>query len=172
MRHSIAATAACFVVLLAASAAANAADATTPPPGCKESLKEVAALEASLKRDIKVPYEPKTNKLKSCFITQPQVSLAVKHAGTPSVAIIVFDVTASGRVADQELIGKKTPWAEVAQNEVSQWLFEALVEGDVGITRVGVTAVFIAEFQGGGQSCGKLKPPVEGDFIIRVCASR
>lgn len=171
MRHSIAATAACFVVLLAASAVASAADAT-PPPGCKESLKEVAALEASLKRDIKVPYEPKTNKLKSCFITQPQVSLAVKQTGKASVAIVVFDVTASGRVADQELIGKKTPWAEVAQNEVSQWVFEPLVEGDVGITRVGVTAVFIAEFQGAGQSCGKLKPPVEGDFIIRVCASR
>jgi hypothetical protein len=83
----------------------------------------------------------------------------------------VFDVTSTGRVAGMQLIGKKTPWAEVAQQEVSQWVFEPLVEGDVGITRVGVTAAVIAELEGRGQSCGQAASPVKADLEVRVCAS-
>jgi hypothetical protein len=100
------------------------------------------------------------------------VSQAVRHAGEPSVAIIVFDVTGSRRVVEQQLIGKKTPWAEAAQQEVSKWLFEPLIEDGIGITRVGVTVAFVAELEGRGQSCGKAQSPVKPDLEVRVCASR
>jgi hypothetical protein len=53
---------------------------------------------------------------------------------------------------------------------VSQWVFEPLIEGDVGITRVGVTVAVIAELEGRGQSCGKIQSPVKPDLEIRVCA--
>jgi hypothetical protein len=55
---------------------------------------------------------------------------------------------------------------------VSQWLFEPLVEGDIGITRVGVTVAVIAELEGRGQSCGQAQSPVKPDLEIRICASR
>jgi hypothetical protein len=128
-------------------------------------------LETSLKRERKIPFDPKTSPLKSCSVTQPVVSPEVRRAGKPSIAIFVFDVTSTGRVAGLQLIGKKTPWAAISQEEVSQWLFEPLVEGDVGITRVGVTVALVAELQGRGQSCGQARSPVEPDLEIRVCAS-
>ena len=161
------ATAAYFASLLMIGGSAGAA----PAPGCKRTLREITELETSLKREIKVPFDPATNPLKSCDVTQPVVTSEVRRAGKPSIAIFVFDVTSTGRVAGLQLIGKKSPWAEVAQEEVSQWLFEPLVEGDVGITRVGVTAAVIAEVQGRGQSCGQAQSPVQADLEIRVCAS-
>lgn len=168
MRYSGSATAVFFATLLVVCVSVEAA----PPPGCKRTLHEVADLEASLTREIKVPYDPDVDKLKSCYVTQPLVSQSVRRAGQPSVAIFVFDVTGSGRVMGLQLIGKKSPWAEVAQEEVSQWLFEPRVEGDVGITRVGVTVVLVAEIEGRGLSCGKVQSPVKPDLEIRVCASR
>ena len=142
-----------------------------PAPGCKRSLRELTELETSLKREIKIPFDPKANPLKSCDVTQPVVSSQVRRAGKPSIAIFVLDVTSTGRVAGLQLIGKKTPWAEIAQEEVSRWLFEPLVEGDVGITRVGVTVALIAEVEGRGQGCGQAQSPVKPDLEIRVCAS-
>jgi hypothetical protein len=168
MHRSISATAVCCVTLLLACEAIEAAS----PPGCKHNLREFMELETSLKRERKVPFDPETSPLKSCFVTQPVVNSEVRRAGKPSIAIFVFDVTGTGRVAGLQLIGKKTPWAQISQEEVSQWLFEPLVEGDVGITRVGVTVALIAELQGRGQSCGQARSPVEPDLEIRVCASR
>jgi hypothetical protein len=141
-------------------------------PGCKRSLRELTELETSLKREIKIPFDASTGPLKNCDVTEPVVSPEVQRAGKPSIAIFVFDVTSTGRVAGLQLIGKKTPWAELAQREVSQWLFEPLVEGDVGITRVGVTAAVIAELEGHGQSCGQAQSPVKPDLEVRICASR
>jgi hypothetical protein len=143
-----------------------------PAPGCKRTLHELTELETSLKREIKIPFDAKTNPLKGCAITQPVVTAEVRRAGKPSIAIFVFDVTSTGRVAGLQLIGKKTPWSQLAQEEVSQWLFEPLVEGDVGVIRVGVTAALIAELQGRGQSCGQAQSPVKPDLEIRICASR
>jgi len=143
-----------------------------PAPGCKRNLRELTELETFLKREIKIPFDPKTNPVKGCDITQPVVTSEVRRAGKPSIAIFVFDVTSTGRVTGLQLIGKKTHWAEVAQEEVSQWLFEPLFEGDVGITRVGVTAAVIVELEGRGQSCGQAQSPVKPDLEIRVCASR
>jgi len=167
MRHSTLASAACFAALLMLCGLGNAA----PAPGCKRSLSELTELETSLKRERKIPFDPAANPLKSCDVTQPVVGSQVRRAGKPSVAIFVFDVTSTGRVSGLQLIGKKTPWAEVAQEEVSQWLFEPLFEGDVGITRVGVTAAVIVELEGRGQSCGQAQSPVKADLEIRVCAS-
>ena len=145
--------------------------AAAPAPGCKRSLSELTELETSLKRERKIPFDPAANPLKSCDIGQPVVGSQVRRAGKPSIAIFVFDVTSTGRVSGLQLIGKKTPWATVAEEEVSQWLFEPLFEGDVGIMRVGVTAAVIAEFEGRGQSCGQAQSPVKADLEIRVCAS-
>ena len=160
------AIAACLASLVMICASVQAAS-----PSCKRTLRELTELETSLKREIKVPFDPQANPLKSCDIKQPAVSPEVKRAGRPSMAIFVIDVTSTGRVAGLQLIGKKTPWSQLAQEEVSQWLFEPLVEGDVGITRVGVTAAVIAEIQGHGQSCGQAQAPVKADLEIRVCAS-
>jgi hypothetical protein len=167
MNRLATATIACFASLVTVSGPIEAA----PPLGCKRSVRELTELETSLKREIKIPFDANTNPLKGCDITQPSVEVA-KRAGKPTIAIFVFDVTSTGRVAGLQLIGKKTPWAEVAQEEVSQWVFEPLVEGDVGITRVGVTAAVIAELEGRGQSCGQAQSPVKPDLEIRVCASR
>ena len=167
MRHSTLASAACFAALLMLCGLGNAA----PAPGCKRSLSELTELETSLKRERKIPFDPAANPLKSCDVTQPVVGSQVRRAGKPSVAIFVFDVTSTGRVSGLQLIGKKTHWAEIAQEEVSQWLFEPLVEADVGITRVGVTAAVIAEVEGHGQSCGQALSPVKADLEVRVCAS-
>ena len=169
MRHPSRPTAGCLVTLLMVTTTVVADE---QPSACKQRWSEVAELEASLKGQRKIPYDPKTNKLKNCHITQPMVSQAVRHAGEPSVAIIVFDVTGSGRVVEQQLIGKKTPWAEAAQQEVSKWLFERLREDGIGITRVGVTVAFVAELEGRGQSCGKAQSPVKPDLEVRLCASR
>jgi hypothetical protein len=166
MRRSISAISACFVALLLVDGLTEAA----PAPGCKRSIRELTELETSLKREIKIPFDANANPLKGCDLTQPAVEVA-KRAGKFSVAIFVFDVTSTGRVAGLQLIGKKTPWAEAAQEEVSQWVFEPLVEGDVGITRVGVTAAVIAELEGRGQSCGQAQSPVKADLEVRVCAS-
>lgn len=143
----------------------------TPAPGCKRSLREITELETSLKREIKIPFDAQANPLKSCDITQPMVPSDVRRSGKPSIAIFVFDVTSTGRVIGLQLIGKKTHWAEIAEEEVSQWVFEPLVEGDVGITRVGVTAAVIAEVEGHEQSCGQAQSPVKADLEVRVCAS-
>jgi hypothetical protein len=167
MRRSTLATAACLSTLLMAFGAVEAA----PALGCKRSLRELTELETSLKREIKIPFDPKANPLKNCDITQPLVSSDVRRSGKASIAIFVFDVTSTGRVAGLQLIGKKTHWAEIAQEEVSQWLFEPLFEGDVGITRVGVTAAVIAEVEGRGQSCGQAQSSVKADLEVRVCAS-
>jgi hypothetical protein len=171
MRQTAPAIVVCFVALLMGPAPADASD-DKPTSACKKRWSEVAELEKSLKGERKIPYDPKTYKLKTCHVTQPLVSQAVRRAGEPSVAIIVFDVRGSGRVVEQQLIGKRTAWAETAQQEVSRWLFEPLIESDIGITRVGVTVALIAELEGRGRSCGKAKSPVAADFEIRVCASR
>jgi hypothetical protein len=168
MRRSTSATAICFGTLLILCGLVEAA----PAPGCKRSLRELTELETSLKREIKIPFDASTGPLKNCDVTEPVMSPEVQRAGKPSIAIFVFDVTSTGRVAGLQLIGKKTPWAELAQREVSQWLFEPLVEGDVGITRVGVTAAVIAELEGHGQSCGQAQSPVKPDLEVRICASR
>jgi hypothetical protein len=167
MRRSTAATAACFAALLMLCGLVEAA----PAAGCKRSLRDLTELETSLKRERKVPFDPTANPLKSCDVKQPVVGSQVRRAGKPSIAIFVLDVTSTGRVSGLQLIGKKTPWAEVAQEEVSQWLFEPLFEGDVGITRVGVTVAVIAELEGRGQACGQAQSPVKADLEIRVCAS-
>ena len=167
MRRSVPATVTCLATLAMVFGSVEAA----PTPGCKRSLRELTELETSLKRERKIPFDPATSPLKSCDVTQPVVSSQVRRSGKPSIAIFVFDVTSTGRVAGLQLIGKKTPWAEVAQEEVSQWLFEPLFEGDVGITPVGVTAAVIAEFEGRGQSCGQAQSPVKPDLEVRVCAS-
>jgi hypothetical protein len=167
MGRYISATTACLASLLIFCASVQAA----PPPGCKHNLREFMELETSLKRERKIPFDPKTSPLKSCFVTQPVVNSDVRRGGKPSIAIFVFDVTGTGRVVELQLIGKKTPWAEISEREVSQWLFEPLLEGDVGITRVGVTVALVAELEGRGQSCGHAQSPVQADLEIRVCAS-
>jgi hypothetical protein len=168
MLRSISTNAACFAALLAACGLVEAA----PAPGCKRTLRELTELEASLKREIKIPFDANTNPLKGCDITQSKVTMEVKRLGKPSIAIFVLDVSSTGRVAGLQLIGKKTPWAAIAEEEVSQWVFEPLVEGDVGITRVGVTVAVIGELEGRGQSCGQVQSAVKADFELRVCAPR
>jgi hypothetical protein len=168
MRRSCSVIATCFATLLMVWSSPEAAS----PPGCKRTLRELTELETSLKREIKIPFDAAANPLKNCDVTEPVVVPEVKRAGKPSIAIFVFDVTSTGRVVGLQLIGKKTPWAEVAQEEVSQWVFEPLVQGDVGITRVGVTAAVIAELEGRGQSCGQAQSPVKADLEVRVCAAR
>jgi hypothetical protein len=166
MRRSTSATAACFGMLFMVCGPVAAA----PSPGCKRTLHELTELETSLSRERKVPFDAKENPLKSCDVTQPLVPSQIKRSGKPSIAIFVFDVTSTGRVTGLQLMGKKTQWAEIAQEEVSQWLFEPLFEGDVGITRVGVTAAVIAEVEGHGQACGQAQSPVKADLEVRVCA--
>jgi len=107
MGRYISATTACLASLLIFCACVEAA----PPPGYKHNLREFMELETSLKRERKIPFDPKTSPL------------------------------------------------------------EPLVEGDVGITRVGVTVALVAELEGRGQSCGHAQSPVQADLEIRVCAS-
>lgn len=167
MRLTVSVTAACLAMLMMVGESIAAAAL----PGCKRTLRELTELETSLKREIKIPFDPQENPLKNCDVTQPVVGSDIKRSGKPSIAIFVFDVTSTGRVSGLQLIGKKTHWAEISQEEVSQWLFEPLFEGDVGITRVGVTAAVIAELEGHGQSCGQAQSPVKADLEVRVCAS-
>lgn len=132
-------------------------------------------LEASLKGERKIPYDSQAPRLKHCQVTQPIVSDELRKAKKTRVAIVVFDVTGSGRVVEQQLIGEKSPWSEIAQKEVATWLFEPLVEDDIGITRVGVTVALIASFEDFGQKCLGVtqQPVIQGiDFEVYVCASR
>ena len=168
MRHSHSLVAVCLVGSSLASASAAAPD---KPPACFKRDK----LEASIKDERKIPYDSAAPRLKDCHVTQPVVSDELRRAGQKRVAIVAFDVTGGGRVVEQQLIGLKSPWSEIAQKEVAKWLFEPLVEDNVGITRVGVTVALIAEFEGHGQSCGTVpqRPVISGiNFEVRVCASR
>lgn len=152
------------------SAVAVATEKFKPAPGCKERWSEVAALEALLKGERKVPYDHKANPLQRCNADQPIVDGEMRRTHEPQVAIIVFDVAGSGRVVGQQLIGPKTPWAELSQQSLSRTLFAPVVEDGIGITRVGITMVFIAEFE---PSCGKLESPVVyQNYDIRICADR
>ena len=148
----------------------TSAHAIDKAPGCYKRDK----LEASIKDERTIPYDTQAPLLKYCHVTQPLVSDDLRRAGKTRVAIFVFDVTGSGRVVEQQLIGQKTPWTEIAQKEVAKWLFEPLVEDGIGITRVGVTVALIAEFEGNGQACGgTMSPVIQGiNFEIRVCATR
>jgi hypothetical protein len=166
----------CLFVSLMAVDAAEAAPKFKPAAGCLKRWSEVAALEASLKGERKIPYDHKNNPLKHCRVTQPLVTDEIGRAGEPTTAFIVFDVTGSGRVVEQQLIGKRTPWAEVAQKEVSTWLFEPLVEDGVGITRVGVPVAVSVTFGRTSTSCnfGKMPagPAMDVAFEVAVCAAR
>ena len=62
--------------------------------------------------------------------------------------------------------------SRLSQKTLSEKLFEPLVEGDIGIRRVGVTMSFVAEFQGRGQSCARVMAPVTPNLEIRVCVTR
>jgi hypothetical protein len=170
MRRSNSLIAVVMVGSLMAFAAAAAAQRWRSAPGCKRPS-ALAELERSLKAERKVPYDPAANPLRTCDKLQPIVTREMRRAGQPAVAVIVFDVTGSGRVVDQQLIGPKTPWAEISQKTLSQKLFEPLIEGDVGIRRVGVTMTFVAEFAGRGQSCDTVIAPVTPNLEIRVCAT-
>jgi hypothetical protein len=168
MRHLNSLTA---VGLLGSLMAFTSDGAAYKPPGCFKRDK----LEASLKGERKIPYDSQAPRLKHCQVTQPIVSDELRRAKQTRVAIIVFDVTGTGRVVEQQLIGQKSPWSEIAQKEVAQWLFEPLVEDDIGITRVGVTVALIASFEDFGQKCIGVtqQPVIQGiDFEIYVCASR
>ena len=139
------------------------------PPGCFKRDK----LEASLKAERKIPYDSTAPRLKTCQVEQPLVTDELRRAEQTSIAIFVFDVTGSGRVVDLQLIGKPSPWSELAQKEAARWLFAPLVEDGIGIRRVGVTVAFILEFQGNGKLCGGVqKPVIDGiNEEIRICAN-
>jgi hypothetical protein len=158
------------LVTVTMSLVAVAAEKFKPAPGCAKRWSEVAELEASLKGERKVPYDHKSKPLQRCNADQPIVNAEMRRTHEPQVAIIVFDVTGSGRVVGQQLIGPKTPWAELSEQSLSRTLFAPVVEDGIGITRVGITMVFIAEFE---RSCGKLESPVVyQNYDIRICASR
>jgi hypothetical protein len=168
MRCSASLIAVWFVALLIASASAPAAPFKAP--GCFKR----DTLEASLKGERKIPYDSKAPRLNTCSVSQPLVNDELRREGKARVAIFVFDVTGSGRVVGLQLIGQSSSWSEVAEKEAAKWLFEPLVEDDIGITRVGVTAAFIVEFEGHGQSCGGVPQPVIAgiDKEIRSCTAR
>jgi hypothetical protein len=158
------------LVTVAMSSVAVAAEKFKPAPGCAKRWSEVAEQEASLKRERKVPYDHKNKPLQRCNADQPIVDGEMRRTHEPQVAIIVFDVTGSGRAVGQQLIGKKTHWAELSEQSLSRTLFAPVVEDGIGITRVGITMVFIAEFE---PSCGKLESPVVfQNYDIRICANR
>jgi hypothetical protein len=153
-----------------ASFDAAAKDTFVPPPGCKQRWSEIAQLESSLKGEKKVPFDRKAYPAKPCNSVMPPVTREVRRAGLPSIAIIVFDITGSGRVVGQSLIaGQGTPWGEVSQKTAAQMVYEPLIEDGIGITRVGATFAFVVERQG---RCGQAKVAAEPDFEIRVCVSR
>ena len=114
--------AACLVALWTISTSAHAIDKA---PGCYKRDK----LEASIKDERTIPYDTQAPLLKYCHVTQPLVSDELRREGKTRVAIFVFDVTGSGRVVEQQLIGQKTPWTEIAQKEVAKWLFGAARRG-------------------------------------------
>ena len=158
------------LVTIAMSSVAVAAEKFKPAPGCLKRWSEVAELEASLKGKRKVPYDQKNNPLQRCNADQPIVDGEMRRTHEPQIAIIVFDVTGSGRAVGQHLIGPKTHWAELSEQSLSRTLFAPFVEDGIGITRVGITMVFIAEFE---PSCDKLESPVVfQNYDIRICANR
>jgi hypothetical protein len=172
MRRCVAVPVVCLVTLMTAFASVGAAakESFVPPPGCKKRWSEIAELEASLKGERKVPFSDKES-LKECNMLTPEVPREVRQAEQASVAVIVFDITGSGRVVGQQLIsGRNTLWGEIAQKHVAQWLFEPLVEDGVGITRVGVTVVLIAAPQ---KECDKMPSPSRPGigYEMRVCWS-
>lgn len=167
MRRSSSLIAVCLVPSLLVFTPADAFDKA---PGCYKRDK----LEASIKDERKIPYDEQAPRLQYCHITQPLVSKDLRRDGKTRVAIFVFDVSAAGRIVELQLIGQKSPWAEIAEKEVATWLFEPLVENGIGITRVGVTVAVIARFADTGQTCISALPPViEGiNFDVNVCAPR
>jgi hypothetical protein len=171
MRLSASVVAACLVV--AVTSVDSAANDFVPPPGCKKRWSEISELEASWKGERKVPFDRKAYPAKPCNNVMPRVGQEVRRAGFPRVAIVVFDITGSGRVVGQQLIaGQGTPWGEVSQKAAALMVYEPLIEDGVGITRVGVTVAFVVEKQSRDQPCGQLQPAAEPDFEIRVCVSR
>lgn len=167
MRRSHSLTAVVLAGSLLASASAYAVE--YKPAGCFKRAK----LEATLKGERKIPYDSKSPRLETCERKHPPVSDELRRAEQARVAIFVFDVTGSGRVDDLQLIGKTSPWSEVAQKEAANWLFEPLIDDGIGIRRVGVTVAFILEFQGNGKACGGVKAPVIPgiDKEVRICAN-
>ena len=166
MRCSTAVTAVCLATLLTVCVSVDAADKFKPAPGCKKRYSELAELEASLKGERKVPYDRGGKLLKECNLLNPIPPREIRNQ--VNVAVIVFDVTGSGRVVGQQLVaGKGTPWGEPSVLHVAQWLFEPLVEDGVGITRVGVTVALIA---GPMAECHKLPPTAGADFEVRMCS--
>ena len=158
------------LLTISMSSAALAAKQFRPAPGCKARWSEVAALEATLKGERRVPYDHKNNPLKRCNADQPIVNGEMRRSHEPQVVIIVFDVSGSGRVVGQELIGPKTVWTELSKESLSRTLFAPVVEDGIGIARVGITMVFIAEFE---PNCNKLDSPVvHQEYDIRICAGR
>jgi hypothetical protein len=171
MRRSSLLIAVCLVGSSVAFASAIAAEKFRPTPGCKRPG-ALAELERSLKGERKIPYDSAAHPLRTCDRLQPQVTREMRKAGEPAVAVIVFDVTGVGRAVNQQVVGPKTPWTELSQETLTKKLFEPLVEGDIGITRVGVTMTFVAEFQDRTQSCGRVMAPVRPNLEIRICTAR
>jgi hypothetical protein len=62
-------------------------------------------------------------------------------------------------------------WGVDALQMVGDRLYEPLVEDGIGVTRTGVTDVFILEFQGAGQSCGRLQSTSTNHFSTVVCVT-
>lgn len=151
-------------------ATTSAAEGFKPAPGCK-SPSALRELERSLKGERKIAYDHKTNPIRMCDPLQPLIPKELRWSGQSEIAIIVFDVTGSGRVVEQQVIGPKTPWAKVCEKTLAQKLWEPLVEGDVGTTRVGVTMTFVAEFANKTQSCGRVKSVVKPDLEMRICGA-
>lgn len=172
MRQFTLATGGCLVALLTAFVSVDVAakDKFVPPPGCRQRWSEIAELEASLKGERKVPFDRKANTVKPCNLMEPLPTKEVRTSLKPSVAVVVFDVTGSGRVVGQQLIaGKGTPWGDLVQQHVARWVFEPVVDDGIGITRVGVSVSAIVEWR--GQKCGKVQAPAKPDFETRLCLS-
>ncbi|HKQ13149.1 MAG TPA: hypothetical protein VJT80_06920 [Steroidobacteraceae bacterium] len=162
--------AACLATLLAVTTSVGATEEFKPPPGCKKRWSEIAQLEASLQGERKIPFEGGEKSAKECNLLTSLVPPEIRRAGQTNVAVIVFDITGSGRVVGQQLVaGRNTQWGEIAQKHVAQWVFEPLVEDGIGITRVGVTVVLIAAPK---QECDKVKAPPGTNYEVRMCWSR
>ena len=162
--------AACLATLLAVSTSVGATEKFKPPPGCKKRWSEIAQLEASLKGERKIPFDGAAKTAKECNLLTPIPPREMRRAGQTNVAVIVFDITGSGRVVGQQLVaGQNTQWGEIAQKHVAQWLFEPLVEDGIGITRVGATVALIAAPK---QECDKVKTPPGTNYEVRMCWSR
>jgi hypothetical protein len=173
VRNFILATASWVLTLLAAFASvdATAKDKFVPPPGCKQRWSELAEFEASLKGERKVPFDGEAKALKPCNNLMPVPTPDLRKIEQGQVAVIVFDITGSGRVTGQQLVaGKGTRWGELSQQHAAHWLFEPLVEDGIGVTRVGVTVAIILERR--GQGCGKAKAPPGANYEVRVCWNR